>query len=214
MTDIFEAEHWSKVDPADWPWSNFSPREIASKGDGSIKISRHAMDALQALRGRLGVPLILTSAYRDPAHNKRVGGAARSQHMLGKAFDVRVDNVTPADLIAAARLEGFTSFGTYPRQGFVHIDTRDTPASWGDPFPKSATGYAVEASPPMPKERPSVLKTKTARGLGAAAIPTIGGAINAALSADWLTLAVFGVILLGLVLLLRNRNIDFAAGWT
>jgi hypothetical protein len=144
----------------------------------------------------------------------RVGGAARSQHMLGKAFDVRVDNVTPADLIAAARLEGFTSFGTYPRQGFVHIDTRDTPASWGDPFPKSATGYAVEASPPMPKERPSVAASKTVQAVGVAGLASIGGAAQAAFSADWRALAVLAVVALALAFILRERLRAWAAGWT
>jgi zinc D-Ala-D-Ala carboxypeptidase len=148
MTDMIEAAHWRAVDPGAWPWPNFSPAEMASKGDGSLRLSRDAMDRLQRLRARLGVPMQILSAYRDPAHNKRVGGAKRSQHLRGRAFDVRVDNIDPAALIAATvtvtatAIEGFIGFGTYPRQGFVHIDTRETPASWGPPF---ATRFAPEA---------------------------------------------------------------------
>jgi hypothetical protein len=147
MTEMIEAAHWRAVDEAAWPWPNFSPAEMASKGDGSLRLSRGAMDRLQRLRMRLGVPLQILSAYRDPAHNARVGGAKRSYHMRGLAFDIRVDNIDPAALIEAAHAEGFRGFGTYPRQGFVHIDTRETLARWGDPFPVRATRFAPETAP-------------------------------------------------------------------
>ena len=77
---MIEAKHWRDVDLAAWRWTNFSPAELASKGDGSIKLSCATLDKLQALREWLGVPLIVTSAYRDPEHNRRVGGAKHSQH--------------------------------------------------------------------------------------------------------------------------------------
>jgi zinc D-Ala-D-Ala carboxypeptidase len=120
---------------------------MASKGDGSLRLSRGAMDRLQRLRTRLGAPRQILSAYRDPAHNARVGGAKRSYHMRGMAFDIRVDNIDPAALIEAASADGFLGSGTYPRQGFVHIDTRETPARWGDPFPQRASRFAPETAP-------------------------------------------------------------------
>ena len=43
------------------------------------------LDKLQALRDRLGKPLIVRSAYRSPEHNRDVGGAQRSKHMIGAA---------------------------------------------------------------------------------------------------------------------------------
>jgi zinc D-Ala-D-Ala carboxypeptidase len=79
---------------------------------------------LQSLRNRLGRPIIITSAYRSPAHNARVGGAPRSRHLQGIAFDVRMDNHDPEAFIAQARAVGFHGIGTYPRQNFVHIDAR------------------------------------------------------------------------------------------
>ena len=163
MTDLFTASHWREVDLSNWPWPNFSPGEMASKGDGSLKLSRRSMDRLQRLRDRLGVPLVVLSAYRDPAHNARVGGAKRSQHLAGKAFDIAVANVDPAALIEAARAEGFTSFGTYPAQGFVHIDDREGAARWGKPFAPRATRFA-----PEPVPRPVVQAAK--EGGGAAAV--------------------------------------------
>jgi zinc D-Ala-D-Ala carboxypeptidase len=40
-----------------WRWPNFSPEEIACRGDGTIRINEPALDKLQALRDQLGVPL-------------------------------------------------------------------------------------------------------------------------------------------------------------
>jgi zinc D-Ala-D-Ala carboxypeptidase len=88
-------DHFSKVDPKDWRWPSFSPREIACKGTGRLVVDDQALDKLQALRDRLGKPLILTSAYRSPEHNKRVGGAKNSRHMQGDAFDVMMTNHDP-----------------------------------------------------------------------------------------------------------------------
>ena len=34
MTEMIEAAHWRAVDAAAWPWPNFSPAEMARKGDG------------------------------------------------------------------------------------------------------------------------------------------------------------------------------------
>jgi zinc D-Ala-D-Ala carboxypeptidase len=135
--------HWSKVPKSAWRWKSFSPQEIACKGTGSIAINEDALDKLQALRDKLGRPLILTSAYRSPEHNKRVGGAKNSQHMLGIAFDVRMENQDPQKFEAAARAVGFTGFGYYPKQGFMHIDT-GAKRSWGTPFKISATGLAAD----------------------------------------------------------------------
>jgi hypothetical protein len=88
--------------------------------------------------------MILNSAFRSPAHNKAVGGAKNSLHMQGIAFDVQMVNHDPARFIGSAREAGFAGIGTYPRQGFVHIDTGPA-RTWGDPFPKRATRFAPEA---------------------------------------------------------------------
>jgi hypothetical protein len=129
----------------DWRWPSFSPREIASKGDGEIVIDDAALDKLQELRTRLGKPLILTSAYRSPAHNRRVGGAKNSRHMQGDAFDVRMENHDPHEFEAAARAVGFTGFGYYPKSGFMHVDTGPA-RNWGTPWPITATSWPTETA--------------------------------------------------------------------
>jgi uncharacterized protein YcbK (DUF882 family) len=103
--------HWRDVPAAAWRWPNFSPAEIACRGTGRLLLNAAALDALQALRDRVGKPLIIRSAYRSPEHNRAVGGAKASKHMQGIAFDVAMANHDPEAFEAAARAIGFRGFG-------------------------------------------------------------------------------------------------------
>jgi zinc D-Ala-D-Ala carboxypeptidase len=76
-------------------WPNFSPAEIACRGTGKLLIDVPALDKLQALRDRLGKPLVVRSTYRSPEHNRAVGGATRSKHLDGAAFDIAMANHDP-----------------------------------------------------------------------------------------------------------------------
>jgi zinc D-Ala-D-Ala carboxypeptidase len=158
--------HFSQVDLKGWRWPSFSPREIASKGEGELLIDEDALDKLQALRNLLGKPLVLTSAYRSPAHNKRVGGAKNSRHMQGDAFDVRMENHDPHEFEAAARAIGFTGFGYYQKSGFMHIDTGPA-RSWGKPWPITATSWPVEP-PRQPEKLTEDKETQAVAGAGVA----------------------------------------------
>lgn len=52
---------------------------------------------LQPLRDRLGKPIIVTSGYRCPRLNAHpsIKGAVNSNHILGRAADIRVANCQP-----------------------------------------------------------------------------------------------------------------------
>jgi len=113
--------------------------KLGSKREGELLIDPPSMDRLQTLRNDLARPMVITSAYRSPAHNRAVGGATGSLHPQGKAFEVVLGNHNPHAFIAAARTGGFTGIGTYPKQGFIHIDMGRA-RTWGDPLPKTATG--------------------------------------------------------------------------
>ena len=119
--DWIDYPHWSHVPPRAWPWPNFTPPELASRGNGAIRLQRAALDTLQTLRDALGQPMHITSAYRDPIHNRRVGGARFSRHTLGQAFDISLAHQDRERLRALARNAGFTGFGLY--QTFLHLDT-------------------------------------------------------------------------------------------
>jgi hypothetical protein len=116
---MIEYDHWSDVPDQVWVWPNFTPEELASKGDGSIRLREMALDMLQILRDEMG-PLIINSAYRDPLYNARIGGAPMSRHKFGEAFDIAIRDYDRYELAQKAREVGFTGFGYY--QTFLHVD--------------------------------------------------------------------------------------------
>jgi zinc D-Ala-D-Ala carboxypeptidase len=120
--------HYNKVPLALWRWKYFDPDEVASKGDGSIKIHEETLDKAEALRKLIGKPLVVTSWYRDPAHNKKVKGSPNSMHLTGQAIDISLRHHDRHALYEAAKQVGFTGFGFY--NTFLHIDT-GKPRTWG-----------------------------------------------------------------------------------
>lgn len=123
-------DHYDDFPKADWRWKDFKPKELACRGDNKLAVDEDAMDKLQALRDLLGKPIILNSAYRSPAYNRRIGGASKSMHIEARAYDCAMGNHDPARFEAAARQVGFTGFGFYPNHNFIHIDT-GRPREWG-----------------------------------------------------------------------------------
>jgi len=161
-----EWKHWREVEPRDWRWPNFSPQEMACRGTGRLLVDYDAMDKLQDLRRRLGVPMIVRSAYRSPEHNRAVSGAKRSQHLLGRAFDIAMSNHDPRAFEITARACGFTGFGFYPRAGFMHIDTGPA-REWGKRFaPRDDSRFEPEPKPERAKEA----ATATVGGVAGAAV--------------------------------------------
>lgn len=209
-------DHWTKV-PADiWRWPNFSPEEIACRGTGKVGIDPGAMDKLQALRDRLGAPLMLNSAYRSPEHNRAVGGASASQHLKARAFDVSMANHDPAEFEAAARAVGFTGFGFYRRNDFIHVDigpAREWGKRWFDRVQPGGPARPAPRFSPPPKLRPeTIAEDRGARGTalgaggGVALIGALGNVVGD-LSPTAQAIAIGGAIVLaaGLAYLIRDK---------
>ena len=100
--------------------------EIASHGDGSIRIRSEFMDALTDLRLVLGHSIVLSSAYRDPVHNARIGGEPLSRHKICDAGDLQHIRmkVDQDYLVEQARGVGFSGIGLYDT--FTHLDLGPT----------------------------------------------------------------------------------------
>ena len=84
--------------------------------EGIYQVSQHT---------KKGVPLVLTSGYRTPKTNRRVGGAKRSTHMEAKAIDFSRDKKDHTSLYKIKRFlvaHHNGGVGYYPRSGFIHID--------------------------------------------------------------------------------------------
>ena len=73
-------------------------------------------------------------AFRSPEHNKAIGGASESQHVLGTAADIVVDGLTPKQV--HAEIEKLIAEGKMREGGlglyatWVHYDVRGTKARW------------------------------------------------------------------------------------
>ena len=77
---------------------------------------------LDQARGIAGVPFIITSGYRDPAHNQEAGGVQNSAHELGLAVDLLIkDTVSGGKILQALQQVGFKRFGFY-QDGHIHVD--------------------------------------------------------------------------------------------
>jgi uncharacterized protein YcbK (DUF882 family) len=89
---------------------------------------------LQFLRDYTGRPITINSAYRCPEHNAKVGGSKTSQHLLGKAADITIQSLKPAEVYAL--IEQLIDMGHMLQGGlglydtFVHYDIRKTKARW------------------------------------------------------------------------------------
>ena len=70
---------------------NFKLSEFECKcGCRTVKLHSELLRRLQAIRTQTGRPVRITSGYRCPAHNRAVGGATASRHMLGDAVDFQI----------------------------------------------------------------------------------------------------------------------------
>ena len=89
---------------------------------------------LQKLRTYLDRPIKINSAYRCESHNSNVGGSKTSQHLLGKASDITVQSLNPAEVFIV--IEDLIDMGEMLQGGlglydtFVHYDIRKSKARW------------------------------------------------------------------------------------
>lgn len=89
---------------------------------------------LQHIRNFVRQPIKVTSAYRCKAHNKSIGGVSNSQHILGKAADIQVTDISSSEI--------YTTIDTLANNGhilqgglgkyntFTHYDIRKTKSRW------------------------------------------------------------------------------------
>jgi uncharacterized protein YcbK (DUF882 family) len=119
--------------------TNFSLHEFES-ADGTapngdvLKNLTELAKNLEVLRKHLGQPIRVTSGFRSKEHNKKIGGAPASTHILGMAADIQVAKMKPEEIAKAIELliangkmkEG--GLGIY--RTWIHYDIRGTKARW------------------------------------------------------------------------------------
>jgi uncharacterized protein YcbK (DUF882 family) len=123
---------------------NFTNKEFScphcwDKGIEYNKIKPEFVDELQNFRDFLcdlyekEIPLVITSACRCPEHNKAIGGAPASKHILGFAVDLYSPKLTLKELYKALEMYGIDKFdgvGIYPQENFLHLDCGFRYARW------------------------------------------------------------------------------------
>lgn len=106
---------------------NFKVSEFACKdGSDEIPIDMKLVDWLQQIRDHFGASVTITSGYRSPSHNKKIGGASNSYHLYGRAADIVVAGHTPKEVAQYAASIGVRGIELNAPYGYVHIDTRDS----------------------------------------------------------------------------------------
>lgn len=120
------------------------------KYDGSIKLSPHfkvyefrckdntdpifisitLVNVLENIRKHFNKPVIINSAYRNPAYNAMIGGAKNSTHMYGMAADIHINGVTPKQIADFAETLMPDSGGIGIYDNFCHIDVRYVKSRW------------------------------------------------------------------------------------
>jgi uncharacterized protein YcbK (DUF882 family) len=110
---------------------NFSLEEFKCKDGSDIpnnvlsNITELAKN-LQVLRDALNKSISITSGYRSPKYNAKIGGVKNSQHVKGTASDIQVKGMTPKEV--ALVIEGLIESGKMKQGGigiypnFTHYD--------------------------------------------------------------------------------------------
>ena len=107
-------------------WTRYSPIFQAHEfecrcGCGRLKIDPELIEMLYEARLQAGIPFVVTSGYRCPAHNGHVGGVSGSAHTLGKAADIRANSMVARMKVLDALLRvGFPRVGI--AREFLHCD--------------------------------------------------------------------------------------------
>lgn len=107
-------------------------RVLRDHRTGAVHVmDRRLLDLLFTLRSTLETakPFHIISGFRSPESNAYLRGlspasgvAKQSQHMLGRAIDIRVPGVALDRLRAAALAMQKGGVGFYPESNFVHVD--------------------------------------------------------------------------------------------
>lgn len=145
---------------------NFNSLEFDCHGSGCCSetiINPKLVEYVQKIRDHFGKSITVTSGYRCPVHNKRIGGATGSRHSKGDAADIVVSGVAPREVAKYAESIGIKGIGLYETNAdghFTHVDTRDVKSFWyGQNEAKRTTFGGITPAPipaPTPAPQPSI----------------------------------------------------------
>ena len=111
---------------------HFTVIEFAQKDFRCDKVivDTELIDVLEDIRAHFNKPVIITSAYRTPEYNEKIGGVKNSQHCKGTAADIKVKGVTAKKVQKYLEQKYWDKYGIGSYRTFTHIDIRAKRARW------------------------------------------------------------------------------------
>lgn len=103
---------------------NFSLHEFQCPCCKRVMLHERLLEYIQGLRSAINSTIMITSGYRCPTYNQKIGGALRSYHMYGLAVDIITPEYPLLEAYYLAQDLGFTGFGFYEKRQFIHLDIR------------------------------------------------------------------------------------------
>ena len=94
------------------------------------QVNPHLVAVLELVRCHFDSPVSITSAYRCPVHNKRVGGSKKSKHVANQAADIQIAGVAPVEVYDFLDNLFPNTYGLGLYKDFTHIDVRFNKARW------------------------------------------------------------------------------------
>lgn len=113
IVKVSPEEYFGRDTWKEQPSVNLTPSQLFNACRLLVQINR--------LRDALGVPLLVTSGYRTPEHNAKIGGAPKSNHMQCLAIDISDPDGKLKSRLAENDCHLLRRFGLYME------DPKDTP---------------------------------------------------------------------------------------
>lgn len=113
--------------------AHFKVKEFHSRKDPAdlVKVDERLIELLENIRNFVGKPVNINSGYRSAAYNATIKNAVpNSQHVQGKAADIRINGVSPAQVAQIAECFLGSSGGIGIYSTFTHVDVRISCARW------------------------------------------------------------------------------------
>jgi uncharacterized protein YcbK (DUF882 family) len=110
----------------------YSEFDSADESGSYINMDVGFLNKLSKARELAAIGFKITSGYRSPAHNAKVGGVPSSSHTIGRAVDIYAPTSRQKYIIINALLQaGFNRIGV--AKNFIHVDddpSKDEDVIW------------------------------------------------------------------------------------
>ena len=105
---------------------HFKLAEFACPCCNLVMLHPELLAKLVELRKVLERAVYISSGYRCPRYNQKIGGVVNSYHCIGLASDITVEDINLISLLELCENIDFNGIGFYEKKDFLHLDVRPT----------------------------------------------------------------------------------------